>query len=53
VSALHLIDASDGPTRAVAYILAALLLVAVFEAVTVAVLIASKRKTATTREETP
>jgi hypothetical protein len=53
VSTLHLIDASDGPTRAVAYILAALSLIALFEAVTVSVLIAARRKTATKREETP
>lgn len=47
---LVLINAQDGPTRAVAYILAALLLVAVFEAVTVTVLIAAKRKAATQEE---
>lgn len=39
-----LTNAHDGATHAVAWILAALLLVAVFEAVTIAILITAKRK---------
>lgn len=53
MNSLHLIAASDGPTRAVAYILAALSLIAVFEGATVAILVAAKRKAATSREKTP
>jgi hypothetical protein len=44
VNQLHLVNASDSATRAVAYILAALSIVAVIEGFVVVVIVAAKRK---------